>query len=58
MIEYLDKKARKKLSQQLREILQKKRLRGKKLDWKRFFGKVKFEEDPVSYQRRLRDEWE
>jgi hypothetical protein len=26
--------------------------------WKQFLGAVKFDEDPVEYQRKLRDEWE
>lgn len=29
----------------------------KKLDAKRFAGTVKWPEDPIAYQKRLRDEW-
>ena len=58
MVKYLDRKAVRDLGKQLHEILRQKENCGKKLQWDRFFGKVKFEEDPVNYQRRLRDEWE
>ena len=30
----------------------------KKLDAKKHLGKVKWEEDAVAYQRKLRDEWD
>ena len=30
---------------------------GKKLDAKQFVGTVKWPENPVEYQKRLRDEW-
>ena len=29
----------------------------KKLDAKRFAGTVKWPEDPIAYQKRMRDEW-
>lgn len=29
----------------------------KQLDAKRFAGKVKWDEDPIVYQKRMRDEW-
>ena len=29
----------------------------KKLDAKRFVGTIKWGEDPIAYQKRLRDEW-
>ena len=29
----------------------------RKYDFSDLIGKVKFEEDPVAYQRRIRDEW-
>jgi hypothetical protein len=30
----------------------------KKLDAKRYLGKVKWNEDPLEYQKRLRNEWD
>jgi hypothetical protein len=29
----------------------------KKLDAKKYLGKVKWDEDPLEYQKRLRNEW-
>ncbi len=40
----------------LNELLQKMKYR-KKLDAKRHLGKVKWNEDALKYQKRLRDEW-
>ena len=34
-----------------------KKVRGKKLDVNKYSGKIKFADDPVAYQRKLRDEW-
>jgi hypothetical protein len=31
--------------------------RGKRLDARKFLGSVKWSEDALAYQRRLRDEW-
>ena len=41
----------------LNELLQKMKYR-KKLDAKRHLGKVKWNEDALKYQKRLRDEWD
>ena len=43
--------------QKLNEILSKIK-HTKKLDAKQHLGKVKWEEDAVAYQRKLRDEWD
>lgn len=43
------------LRQQMQEFL-KSKAKGRKKRWDLFFGKVKFGEDPVDYQRNLRDE--
>jgi hypothetical protein len=57
MVKKLNKNIEKSLRQQLNELIEKDKVTGKKLDWDKFFGKVKFPEDPVQYQRKLRDEW-
>ena len=38
------------------ELLEQKRELPKKRMWNKFFGKVKFSDSPVQYQRNLRDE--
>jgi hypothetical protein len=43
------------LRQQLDALLAK-RSKPKSRDWKAFFGKVKLTDDPVAFQRELRDE--
>jgi hypothetical protein len=43
------------LRQQMQDFL-KGKAKGRKKRWNLFFGKVKFGEDPVAYQRNLRDE--
>jgi hypothetical protein len=29
----------------------------KKIDWDKYFGKIHFSEDGLTYQKRVRDEW-
>jgi hypothetical protein len=55
MVLVLTKKRDKTLKQQLDELLSKPRV-SKPRQWNDFFGKVKVDEDPVAYQRSLRDE--
>lgn len=57
MIEYLKKGKDSSRLEQLKKILQKRSKKAKKMKWDQFFGKVKFDEDPIKYQRKMRDEW-
>ena len=41
---------------QLDELLKKKAQQKSKHSWSKFFGKVQWQQNPVSYQRSLRDE--
>ena len=34
-----------------------KKLSVKQIDWDKYFGKIRFDEDGLEYQRRLRNEW-
>jgi hypothetical protein len=43
--------------EKLNEVLRKLKLT-KKLDAKRYLGKVNWDEDALAYQKRLRDEWD
>jgi hypothetical protein len=56
MVKVITKKRGKSLKQQLDEMLQPLSGRLPKRKWEKFFGKVKFSGDAVSYQRKLRDE--
>ncbi len=29
----------------------------KKINWDKYFGKIKFPEDALAYQKKMRDEW-
>jgi hypothetical protein len=44
--------SKKNLDDVLRKLKQ-----SKKLDAKRYLGKVKWDEDALAYQKRIRDEW-
>ena len=56
MVLILKKNGVKTVKQQLDELLLEKRTTHKKHQWGKFFGKVKFAEGPVDYQRKWRDE--
>ncbi len=56
MVKVLTKKRGKSLKQQLDEMLQRNPGSSPKRKWNKFFGKVKFANDAVAYQRKLRDE--
>jgi len=56
MVKVLTKKRGKSLKQQLDEMLQHNPSGSPKRKWGKFFGKVKFAEDAIAYQRKLRDE--
>ncbi len=54
MIIVIDHKSKKaEIDKLLKKATDKKRIGDKK----RFFGKIKWDEDPLAYQKRLRDEW-
>ena len=58
MVEKLKTNSKKTLREQFKELTAKGNPKRKKLHWEDFFGKVKFEENPVEYQRKRRNEWE
>ncbi|MDX2130005.1 MAG: hypothetical protein SFU91_13310 [Chloroherpetonaceae bacterium] len=53
IIRITEKTKEKNLALLLKELPQ-----GKKFDASKFCGKIKWEENPVEYQRKIRDEWE
>lgn len=42
----------------LKSKLRKVSAKSKKIDWDKYFGKINFPVNAVSYQRKLRDEWQ
>lgn len=56
MVLVLKNKSGKSLRKELDELLRKKVTKKTKRSWSSFFGKIKSTENPVEYQRRLRDE--
>ena len=52
----MKKKSSKSLRQQVDEVLHLRKPRKSKHAWNKFFGKVEWSVDPVSFQRGLRDE--
>jgi hypothetical protein len=47
------KESLKKVAGKIRKITS----RSKKINWDKYFGKIKFPIDALSYQRKMRDEW-
>jgi len=54
MVIVIDHESKKEqIAKQLKKAVVKKRIENKK----RFFGAIKWNEDPLQYQKRIRDEW-
>ncbi len=47
------KESPKKVARKIRKITS----RSKKIDWDKYFGKIKFPVGALTYQRKVRDEW-
>jgi hypothetical protein len=56
MVLIIKKNDTKTLKQQMNEALLQNKHVSVKHSWKKFFGKLKFHDNPVAYQRKLRDE--
>ena len=49
----IKRESTKKVASKLRKITS----RSKKINWDKYFGKIEFPVDALTYQRRMRDEW-
>lgn len=47
------KESPKKIAEKLRKI----KFTSKKIHWDKYFGKIKFPVDALTYQQKMRDEW-
>ncbi len=47
------KESLKKVAGKLRKVTS----NSKKIDWNKYFGKIEFPFDALTYQRKMRDEW-
>jgi hypothetical protein len=56
MVKVIRKNKAKTIGQQLSEVLNIESTTAPKRKWNNFFGKVHFDNKPVAYQRKLRDE--
>jgi hypothetical protein len=45
-------------SKEVDDSLKRIHAKSKTIDWKKYVGKIKLPDDPVAFQRNLRDEWE
>jgi hypothetical protein len=48
------KESAKSVAKKLRKVSAK----TKKIDWDKYFGKIKFPVDALTYQKKMRDEWD